>query len=241
MVTTMTTDTNTAADQQSNPGSGVDSTNAAKPDGATPPVDGQAEGQGDGGGKTGSDAGEQGKTGEGTEGKTGDGQAKSDDVPLQGVPEAYADFTLPEGYQLDGERKDAALALFRDLGLSQAGAQRAVDHFVKTMGDDDAARTQMMAEAVAKQRDDWGTAAKAELGDKYDATVAKATTAVRALENPELIKAFDELGWGNHPQLIKAFAFFGEMMGDSKTDGIGNPGAAAEKPKPWEAMYPDMK
>jgi hypothetical protein len=218
----------TTAGQQPNPGAAVDSTNAAKPDGATPPVDGQAEGQGEGGGKTGSDAGEQGKTGEGTEGKTGDGQAKSDDVPLQGAPEAYADFNLPEGYQLEGERKDAALALFRDLGLSQAGAQRAVDHFVKTMGDDDAARTQMMAEAVAKQRDDWGTAAKAELGDKYD-------------ENPELIKAFDELGWGNHPQLIKAFAFFGEMMGDSKTDGIGNPGAAAEKPKPWQAMYPDMK
>ncbi len=231
----MNTDTNTAATEQPNPPAGADTTAAATLDGSASTEGQGAEGQGNGG-----DAGDAGKQGEaGKDGKPADGQDEQPEP--NGAPEAYADFTMPEGFALEGERKDAALALFRDLNLSQAGAQRAIDHFVKTMAADDQVRTQALQEAVAKQRDEWGNAAKAELGDQYDATVATAKRAVLATENPKLTQAFDELGWGNHPELIKAFAFFGKMMGDSPTDGIGNPGAAAEKPKPWNAMYPDMK
>ena len=86
--------------------------------------------------------------------------------------------------------------------------------------------------AVAQQRDEWGKQAKAELGDQYDAEVKFATTAVHALQNPKLVEAFDNLGWGNHPELIKAFAMFGKMMRDSPVDGIGNGGAAKPDVKP---------
>src|SRR5258706_11787563 len=44
-----------------------------------------------------------------------------------GAPEAYTDFTLPEGVKLEGETLKAATELFRELGLPQANAQRLVD------------------------------------------------------------------------------------------------------------------
>ncbi|UEW68341.1 protease [Xanthomonas phage JUN5] len=239
-----TEDTNNAAGQQPNPGDGAGAaTDAANPNGQQASAPAAAGGQGEGGEKTGDDAGKQGDQGKtGDEGKTGDGQGKTDDEPpvLTGAPEAYTDFTLPDGFQLEGERKDVALSLFRDLGLSQAGAQRAIDHFIKTVGEDAAVQQQAMEAAVAQQRDEWGKQAKAELGDQYDAEVKFATTAVHALQNPKLVEAFDNLGWGNHPELIKAFAMFGKMMRDSPVDGIGNGGAAKPDVKPWNRMYPDM-
>ena len=239
-----TADTNNAAGQQPNPGEGEGAvTDAANPNGqqASAPV--VSEGQGEGGDKAGNNAGNQGEQGKtGGEGGTGDGQDKTDDnnPVLTGAPEAYTDFTLPEGFKLEGERAEVAQALFRDLGLSQAGAQRAIDHFIKTVGEDATMQQQAMEAAVAQQRDDWAKQAKTELGDKYDETVAFARTAVQALQNPKLVAAFDEQGWGNHPELLKAFGTMGQMMRDSPIDGIGSEGASPEKKKPWNAMYPDM-
>lgn len=238
-----TENTNTADSQQPNPGEGAGAaTDAANPNGQQASAPAVSGGQGEGGEKTGGDAGNQGEAQKTDgEGGTGDGQKKTDEAPvLTGAPEAYTDFTLPDGFQLEGERKDVALSLFRDLGLSQAGAQRAIDHFIKTVGEDAAVQQQAMEAAVAQQRDEWGKQAKAELGDQYDAEVKFATTAVHALQNPKLVEAFDNLGWGNHPELIKAFAMFGKMMRDSPVDGIGNGGAAKPDVKPWNRMYPDM-
>lgn len=236
--------TNTeAATQQPNPGAVAgDATEAANPNAQPATAPGEAEGQGDGGDKAG-DAGKDGQpeAAGATEG-AGDGQkdTEGEPEPLTGVPEAYADFTLPEGFTLEGERKEAAVTLFRDLGLSQAGSQRAIDHFIKTIGEDAAMQKQAAEAAVEQQREEWGKQAKAELGEKYDAEVAYAKTAVQSLENPKLVAAFDEQGWGNHPELIKAFATFGKLMRDSPIDGIGTGGAEASPRKPWNAMYPDM-
>lgn len=228
----MTVEENTATgEQQSNPDAGTDvATEAAKPDGKQGTDPGKPEGQGDGG-KAGEDAGK-GEEGEGK--KSGDGQ---DDDDNAGPPEAYDDFQLPEGFTLEGERKEATLALFRDLGLSQGKAQSAIDHFIKTVGEDEATRNAAVEAAVAQQREQWATQAKTEFGDKYETEVGFAKTAVQATQNPKLLEAFNEMGWGNHPELIKAFAFFGKMMRDSGTDGIGTPGATETPKQPWERMY----
>lgn len=234
----MTTNTEPAG-QQPNSGEAAGAvTEAANPSAPTATEPTAAGGQGEGGEKTGGDAGTEGAPKQdGEPAKDGEGQTKTDE-PLTGAPEAYEPFTLPEGFVLEGERAEVAQSLFRDLGLSQAGAQRAIDHFVKTVSEDAAVQQQAMEAAVAQQRDEWGKQAKAELGEKYDAEVAYARTAVHALENPKLVAAFDEQGWGNHPELIKAFATMGRMMRDSPIDGIGT-GAGASKPMTLEErMYP---
>lgn len=238
-----TEDTNSVAVQQPKPGDGAGAaTDAANPNGQQATAPAATKGQGEGGDKTGGDVGNQGRDGSATgDGKTGDGQGKTDEAAADaGVPEAYADFKLPDGFVLQGERKDATLALFRDLGLSQDRAQKAIDHFIKTVGEDESMRAQAMEAAIAQQRNEWDKQTKTELGDKYDGEVAYARTAVQATQNPKLVEAFDSLGWGNHPELIKAFAFFGKMMRDSPVDGIGT-GGGTEKPKnPWDKLYPDM-
>lgn len=232
-------DTNTSAGQQPNPGSADGAaTDATNPTGQQATVPAVVEGQGEGGDKTGDNAGN-GADGGNADGKpAGDGQeVKTDAAELTGAPEAYADFSLPEGFALDGDRKDAALSLFRDLGLSQAGGQRAIDHFIKLVGDDDTVRAQAFEAGVAQQRDTWGQQLKADLGNQYDETLAYAKTAVQALQNPKLIQALDESGMGNHPELVKAFAAWGRQMQESPIEGIGSTGAAPEKKKPWDAMY----
>lgn len=214
-------------EQQSNPDAGTDvATDAAKSDGEQGTDPGESKGQGEGG---------KGEDGEGKE--SGDGQ---DDDTDAGPPEAYADFNLPEGFTLDGERKEATLTLFRDLGLSQDRAQKAIDHFIKTVGEDEATRAAAYEAAVAKQREDWATEAKAQLGDKYDAELGFAKTAVNALNDTKLMETFNETGWGNHPDLIKAFAFFGKMMRDSGSE-VGSQGAEPEKKNPWDVMYDGVK
>ena len=82
------------------------------------------------------------------EGK-GEGQAAAagdkptDDGPKdeaqQGAPEAYTEFTVPEGYKLEGERLEQTQALFKELGLSQDKAQKLVDKFCELSGTDSSA------------------------------------------------------------------------------------------------------
>ena len=232
---------NTSGTDSQQPNSGVDAgatTEAANPNGQPGTDPAVAPGQGDGVDKPGSDAGNEGKPeGEAADGKGED--AKPDDKPaLTGAPEAYEDFALPEGFKLEGDRRDLALALFRDSNLSQQGAQQYIDAFTKLVGEDAAMQQKAMEAAVEQQRDEWAVQAKAMFGDKYDAEVAYAKTAVQALESPELVKAFDEQGWGNHPELIKAFAFFGKSMRDSPIDGIGTGGGSPHPTSLEDRMYP---
>lgn len=209
---------------QTNPPAGTADTAAADVNANQSTVTGDAGAQGEGG-EAGGDAG---KTG----GEGGDGKSS-------GAPEAYADFTLPEGYALEGERKDDAVALFRDLGLDQAGAQKVIDRFIATQGADDKARAEAYAAQVAQQRDGWGAQLKEKWGSSYDGQLAYAKTAVQAVGSPELVQAFEEHGWGNHPELASAFAFFGKMMRDSPMSGTAAQGSASTA-KPWESMYPNM-
>lgn len=220
--------------QQSNPGAGAGAaTEAANPNGQTATAQVGSDGQGNGGNNAGGDASTTGTT-NGQIAKTDDGQG---DKP-NGAPESYADFELPDGFALEGVRKDAAVSLFRELGLPQEGAQQLINHFIKTMGDDEAVRAQAMEAAVAQQRDDWAKQAKEQFGDKYDEALGYAKTAVHAVNDPELIKAFDEHGWGNHPALIRAFEKFGRQMRDSPIDGIGTAGTARAAQSLEDRMYP---
>ncbi|HET9131900.1 MAG TPA: hypothetical protein VFO86_13180, partial [Terriglobia bacterium] len=61
----------------------------------------------------------------------GEGDKKPDDkenpTKIEGAPEKYADFTLPEGFKFDDKTLEAATAVFKDLNLSQEGAQKLVD------------------------------------------------------------------------------------------------------------------
>jgi hypothetical protein len=242
----MNTENATPAGDQNQNGSqpGATATDATGQQATATATDaGGADGQGDGG-KPPATAGEAGGAG-------GDGQqsgqqpganAEGAATGEQPAPEppAYVDFTLPEGFTLEGERRDQAHSLFRDLGLDQYRAQKLVDWYVAEKAAEAGSVEAAIQQAVDTQREEWGRQAVAELGDRYQEEMSYARTAVNAVGSPKLEAAFIELGWGNHPELVKAFALFGRMMRDSPID-TGRGGAAqAEKPL-HERMYPGMK
>jgi len=201
-------DTNTA--DTGTTGEATNPTNTATPqdNGATVPPG--AEGQG-GGEAAGAPQGD----GEGG----GNANPKPDDQ--QGAPEQYQAFNMPEGFTLEGERLNTAAAFFKTNGWTQEQAQQAVDLYSQMAGQDAAAIKQALDDQRTTQIAQWGEQLKQQLGDKYDQTVGDARTAVQAVNNPELVKAFDEQGWGNHPELVNAFAFFGRFLRDSPMDGLG--------------------
>jgi hypothetical protein len=215
-------DTTTTASNP-NPGEGGTTTTATDtqqvPNGSTPPAT-------DGGG----DGGAPGSNGQPAKVEDGGdaGKAKTDDTKT--APEQYGEFNLPDGFSLEGNRLGAATEFFKARGWTQDQAQEAIDLYTRMAGEDAAAMQQAVEAQRLQQVEQWGVDAKQQLGAKYDETVGLATTAVKAINDPELTKAFNELGWGNHPTMIKAFAFFGGFLRDSKIDGLG--GTTASGPGP---------
>ncbi|WP_414614837.1 hypothetical protein [Stenotrophomonas geniculata] len=209
----MSTDNaNTASNP--NPGTG-DTTTTTE----TPQVPGSSAPAGaDGGGSGGNATGNGGKP---NEGEGGGDAGKPEDGKTNAAPEQYGEFNLPKGFTLEGDRLGAATQFFKAKGWTQEQAQEAVDLYTQMAGQDAAAMQQAMEAHRLQQVEQWGVDAKQQLGAKYDETVGLATTAVKAINDPELTKAFNELGWGNHPTMIKAFAFFGGFLRDSKVDGLG--------------------
>ena len=227
----MTTDTTASTP---NPGEGSSTTNTTaatttqQGTGATaqPGSDG-AGGQGEATGATGTAT-------------NGDGQkAEPKDSGAAGAPEQYQAFALPEGFTLEGERLGKAQEFFKANGWTQEQAQQAVDLYSQ-MAVEDASAIQTALETQRQQQIvTWGEEAKAALGDKYDETVGYARTAVQAVGDEALTAAFDELGWGNHPALIKAFAFFGRIGRDSSSDTGGSASANSEERDIRMRLYPN--
>lgn len=203
------------------PGEGEAATNTEGQEGAAATDAAKLEGAGADDGKGAGDAGGKGDEG----GKP------------EGAPEAYEAFNLPENFKLEGERLNQATEFFKGNNFTQAQAQAAVDLFTKLASEDAGAMAQALDAARQQQVETWGQQAKDALGDKYDETVGLARTAVQHVNDPELTEAFNELGWGNHPALIRAFAKFGESMRDSKVEGLGGATANGGEKSPGERMY----
>src|SRR5712671_3512851 len=62
-----------------------------------------------------------------TETKTGEKPEGEKKAETAGAPEKYEDFKLPEGVELAPEAVAEVSTLFKELGLSQANAQKLVD------------------------------------------------------------------------------------------------------------------
>lgn len=221
-------------DPQSNQGAPADAAAAAatNPDPANDAGKGEGKG-GEGDGTAKADAAKDGAK---------DGQQEPEkpaaDATDAGPPEAYADFALPDGFELSGERRTQAEGLFRDLGLSQDRAQKAIDWFVGQESARGQSTQDAVQSAIATQREEWGRETATLFGANQEREMGYARTAVQAVESPELIALWDELGWGNNPHLVKAFATFGKMMRDSPMDTTRQGGAPQTKSLA-DRMYPD--
>lgn len=171
---------------------------------------------------------------------------KPGDVPA--APEKYEAFTVPDGFKLDDKVNGEASAIFKELNLPQASAQKLVDFYVK--------ETQSAIEApfkaFATMVDGWkgevskAYGAKIEPGGEHALAVSRLLSQLGPAEAP-FREAMDATGVGSHPAFVSAFIKLASMLGEG-SDIRGNgpsplgqtAGGDAAKPTAAQAMYPHL-
>ena len=179
--------------------------------------------------------------------ETNDGQDTANDADaetgdaaaLRGAPESYADFTVPDGVEVQDDKLGKFQDLARELDLSQSGAQRLVD-----------LQAEFTAEAMEQQRATWAElqsqwigAVKSDReigGDKLSETIAVAMRAVDRFGTAGLKEAMDLYGFGNHPDLVRTFYRIGQAISpDAVNVPASGPGGPINK-SVAERVYPDQ-
>lgn len=151
-------------------------------------------------------------------------RVKTEEAAKNQVPEEYADFTVPDGVELDKELLTTEFEPFaRELGLTQEKAQKLVD-----MGSKIVERmTTQMHDAHAERVAGWLETAKADAELKADIALGEKSEAARALNTiatPELKAYLNETGLGNHPEMIRMFLRIAPSM---REDGLERGGAGS--------------
>src|SRR5215469_3070071 len=113
----------------------------------------------------------------------GDGSLLNKDAPKEatGAPKEYADWKVPEGYELDPEIKTEANTLFKEANLSQEFGQKLVDFYIAKT------REALNApfEAYQETRKEWRASAETDpdLRGKLGPGGEVLTTVARALDS----------------------------------------------------------
>lgn len=175
-----------------------------------------------------------------TETKQVEGEEKNqeekpeDKEKIQGAPEKYADFSLPEGLAIDAERTAEFSTVAKELNLTQDQAQKLVDLQSKM-----ALESQSKALLdYEKTVNEWAAESKKVLGHDYKEKLALSAKAIDSLLPPEDAKELREFfklsGLGNHPQLNKLFYSLGKSMSE---DSFVTSGASGGEKTAAEIMY----
>ncbi|MDD3884554.1 MAG: hypothetical protein PHW66_06415 [Gallionella sp.] len=169
-----------------------------------PAANGQpASGEGEGG--------EQPAAGAAPNGEPGGGTNGDDDAP-EGAPEKY-EFTAGEGLSLDETVIGAFSEVAKDLNLTQDAAQKVLDKMAPVIAS-------RQAEQIQAVQSGWREAAMKDTeygGEKLGENVAIAQKALDQFGSEEFKTLLKESGFGNHPEVIRAFYRVGKA---TSPDGI---------------------
>lgn len=169
------------------------------------------------------------------------------DKPV-GAPEAYSDFSIPEGHTLDAATLESATPIFRELGLSQDQAQKLVDFYSAKIGEINSQNESFMEQ----MRTEWRNQLKEDkdIGGKLDAVKVNVGRALDRM--PEGIRepfkeAMNLTGAGDHPAVIKAMNYFAELVNEGTPVRGDNPSPHGQsrtgvetRPSAASAMYPNL-
>jgi hypothetical protein len=179
-------------------------------------------------------------------------EGKKDDKATKGAPEKYEDYKVPDGFTLDPEVKTKADTLFKDLGLTQEGAQKAVDLYRELTTEAFQAPFKAYQDTVAdwlKQAQDHpDLRGKLGPGQEVNVRIAKMLDSVPDQKlASDFREAMDITGVGNHPAFIRLMDHFAKQLTEG-THVAGNgpsrhgqsaPGARTE-PGAAAAMWPTL-
>lgn len=132
-----------------------------------------------------------------------------------GAPESYEDFEIPEGAELDATVVESAKSLAKDLGLSQANAQRVAD----LLAGQALAQTKAMTEGVQRVHSEWAAELKADSevgGDKLPENLAAAKAAMLATTTPQMQMLLERTGLGNNVEVVRHFLRIAPAFAESR-------------------------
>ncbi|MGR4041511.1 hypothetical protein [Pseudomonas sp. 910_21] len=154
-------------------------------------------------------------------------QKLADEKAANSAPEAYADFTLPEGYEMDAGTLDAFKGLAKELNIPQASAQKLIDLQTALS----TKQAEAYQAAVVAQGQQWAAEIKNDPqlgGENYDKSVASAVKVIQAFGDESLSHLLNESGLGNHPALFK---FCHRISAAISEDKFVMPGTQADAPQ----------
>ena len=150
----------------------------------------------------------------------------------------YEKFSLPEGFDYDDGKVSEFTALARELNLTQEQAQKLVDlHVRHWLGFEEQTRAQNEAWSKQAMEDpEFG-------GQKFTQSLRDAHRFINVFGGEKLKLALDATGAGNHPEIFKAFARAGRILGEDQF--VAGSGAAGARGGTFadlaNTIYPDMK
>lgn len=146
-----------------------------------------------------------------------------------GAPEAYAEFTLPEGVTLDETMLAEFAPVLKELNLSQSAAQKVIDFAPKLISQ----TVEGIKAQLADEARGWHDAARGDKeigGAKMAETLAVANKAFAKFGTPELKAFLASRGLNAHPELIRAFYRAGKAISE---DSFVAGGASVSRAKPF--------
>ena len=152
---------------------------------------------------------------------------EADAAKPTGAPEAYTDFTLPEGMDMDVGTLDAFKGLAKELNIPQEAAQKLIDLQTTLV----AKQADAYQQAVVAQGQKWAAEVKSDPelgGENYDKSVASAIKVIQSFGDPALTELLNDSGLGNHPALFK---FCHRISAAISEDKFVMPGSQSNAPK----------
>lgn len=155
-----------------------------------------------------------------------DGKPKEGDAPVLKAPEKY-ELTVPEGFQLEPETTAEFESIAREFDLDNDQANKLIPLGVKLAQRIEAKQAETHATQVAQWAEDVRND-KEIGGAHFESTVATAKKALDRFGTPELKQLMDTSGFGNHPEIVRAFHRIGLAIADDKFVNAPSGGGTAK-------------
>lgn len=168
--------------------------------------------------------------------ETSDDDADTSEQEKQSAPETYEDFKLPEGVELDDDRKNSFVEWSKKSNLSQEQAQSAIDLYIKMVDQDTGARV----DAWKQQAQMWTQASKAA-GLMSPDNLAMAKVGLKAVDADGSLGAIiSDLAIDRHPALLSVFRSYGEQISPPQEVTSASAIQAQKQQSRREILYPTL-
>ena len=160
------------------------------------------------------------------------------------VPEKY-EIKAPEGMSIDQAALDKFTPVFKDLKISQEGAQKLADAFAPYVNQLVQTQQQQAVGEFGKMVGEWKDQTTQELskdGSRPEAELAHAAKFIDKFGGPDLRQILNETGLGNHIAVVKAFIAAGKAMANDNFPDSGKKAVPLDTEEAKaKALFPTMK